>query len=78
MFDLLTAEEELDRNNVFDIDGVLPLALSSLGGKLAHGSLVLAVTPALIAGVLFLASAHFHRGGSSTPRSRPKDRLGVS
>jgi hypothetical protein len=57
--------------------GVLPVALSSLGGNLADGSLVLAVTPALVAGVLFLASAHLDGGGSPARPSRPQDRIGV-
>ena len=36
-----------------------------------------AVTPALVAGVLFLTSAHLDGGGSPAPPSRPHDRIGA-
>ncbi|HZC50951.1 MAG TPA: hypothetical protein VE441_00430 [Mycobacterium sp.] len=57
--------------------GVLPLALSSLARNLALGSLAAAVTPALIAGPLYLIAAYLDPGTARAPPSRPKDRLGV-
>jgi hypothetical protein len=58
--------------------GVVPLALSSLAGNFALGSLVVAVTPTLIAGVLYLISAHLDGGRApAPPPTRPKDLLGV-
>jgi hypothetical protein len=57
--------------------GVVPLALSGLGGDLALGSLAVAVTPALIAGVLYLIAANIDGGATPPPLTRPKDRLGV-
>ena len=57
--------------------GVAPLVLSSLGAHLALGSLVVAVAPALIAGVLYLAAAHLDRDAPPQPPNRGRDRLGV-
>lgn len=45
--------------------GVVPLALSSLGSHLALGSLTVAVTPALITGVLYLIAARLEHGPTS-------------
>lgn len=52
--------------------GVFPLALSSLGGHLALGSLLVAVTPALLAGVLYLIAAHLEGDSSPAPSTPPK------
>jgi hypothetical protein len=57
--------------------GVLPLALSSLGGRLALGSLGAAVTPALIVGVVYLIAARLDPGAPPSRPVRPPDRLGV-
>ena len=57
--------------------GVVPLVLSRLSGHLALGSLVVAVTPALIAGVLYLIAAHLDGRAAPRPPTGPKDRLGV-
>lgn len=57
--------------------GVAPLALSSLGEHLALGSLVVAVTPALISGLLYLAAARLDPATRAAPPTRPMDRLGL-
>lgn len=55
--------------------GVLPLVVSSLGGRLALGSLAAAVTPALIVGVGYLAAAHLADGSAPEPPVHPRRRL---
>lgn len=45
--------------------GVMPFVLSTLGSHLALGSLAVAVTPALVAGALYLIAAHLE--GNATP-----------
>jgi hypothetical protein len=57
--------------------GVLPLVMSSLSGHLASGSLLVAVTPATIAGVLYLIAARLDAGSTPASSALPKDGLPV-
>jgi hypothetical protein len=57
--------------------GLVPLALSSLARQLSPGSLVVAVTPGLIAGVLYLVAAELDGDPTHAPPTGPRDHLGV-
>jgi hypothetical protein len=57
--------------------GLVPLALSSLARQLSPGSLVVAVTPGLIAGVLYLVAAELDGDPTHAAPTGPRDHLGV-